>query len=150
MPLTSSVNARTFAYWPLWLKINACFPMTTMLACESNSVLDYKQTLSPLLEIDVIILSIKYSLGSMHSSPITRDIGCWKFTSSSHFDSLCFLIIALRRTTAYAAASIGSVGACLAPDINVASSVISFISFLCCFLRAATLPLKFFFQGFYC
>ena len=48
--------------------------MTTMLACEYNLVLDSKQTFSPLLEIHVIILSINWSLGSMHSSPIAHDI----------------------------------------------------------------------------
>ena len=127
MPLTSSVNDCIFAYWSLWLKMNACLPMTTILACEYNSVLDYKQTLSPLLEIDVIILSINCSLGSMHNSPIAYDVGCWNFTSSIHLESLCFLIIALRHTAADAAAYTGSGGACLAPEITMASSVISFI-----------------------
>ena len=35
----------------------------------------------------------------------------------------------------------------MAPDITVAISVFSFISFSCCLLRAATLPLNLFFQG---
>ena len=118
--------------------------MTTLLAGWCNSVLDSNQILSPLLEDNVIILSIKCSLGSMHNSPITRDVGCWKFTSSSHLESLWFLIIAFRRTTADAAASTGSGGACLSPDITVASYVISSISFFCFFLRAETLPLKLF------